>query len=72
MDFYHLFDNLMVSQRVPQPPAGHGKALGKTVDNYGSLFHAGQSGDTTMLHAIGKLPVYFIGYNNQIVFLNDR
>ena len=46
---------------IAQPPAGHGKGLGKAVDQDGPLLHSRQGGDAHMrLSAVGQLPVDFI------------
>ena len=67
VDLRHLGNDLLRSARIAESPAGHGVALGKSVDQDRALAHAGQRCDGHMLRTVGKFAVDLIRDNDDIL-----
>src|SRR5713101_7871660 len=63
----HRVDYRYRCHGISQPPAGHGKTLRKSVDDYGALRHAGQRSNGLVLAAEQNARVNFVRKNPQVV-----
>ena len=69
VNFHHRLDDVRWTATVADPPAGHGKGLGKSMQENGPLLHARQDGYGVMGDpVVGKLAVDLVGDDDEVVF----
>ena len=68
MHLHHRFDERRRAARVADAPAGHGKRLGKSVQENRALLHAGQARDARVNALERQLGINFVAQHDQIFF----